>query len=214
MNLAEDLTALLHDPDTGRPIVDSTSLTRAIGGALLLDLCTADRVVPESDGPRAKLTVTDRSPTGEPLTDLALSRLPARPVGARKAVEALARKTREPVLDRLVGRGLVRRERRKVLGLFPFTRFPAADRDHVARLRSRLVDALVGEAKPDEHLALLVSLLYAVRAEHRLVDGPRRQVRARAKQIADGEWAGVAVRKAVRSVQAGVAAAAGSSGSS
>jgi hypothetical protein len=62
-------------------------------------------------------------------------------------------------------------------------------------------------AQPDEHLALLISLAHAVKAEHKIVDGPRRQLRARAAEVAAGEWAGQAVRKAVQAVQSSVAAA-------
>jgi hypothetical protein len=53
----------------------------------------------------------------------------------------------------------------------------------------------------------LISLVHAVKAEHKVVDGPRRQLRARAAEVADGEWAGRAVHKAVEAVQASVAAA-------
>ncbi len=75
-------------------------------------------------------------------------------------------------------------------------------------------------AQPDQHLALLISLVHAVKAEHKVVDGPRRQLRTRAAEVAEGEWAGQAVRKAVQAVQSSVAAViavsagAGSSGSS
>lgn len=53
-------------------------------------------VGPDGDGPRARLVVVDASPTGEPLTELGLARLTAGPVKARRAVEILARRTREP----------------------------------------------------------------------------------------------------------------------
>jgi hypothetical protein len=66
---------------------------------------------------------------------------------------------------------------------------------------------LTGKTEPDERQAALVSLLYAVKAEHKVVDGPRRELRARAREIAEGEWAGSAVSQAVRAVQATVMAA-------
>ena len=74
--------------------------------------------------------------------------------------------------------------------------------------------------EPDERTACLVSLVHAVKAEHKLVDGPRRKLLARAAEVTRGEWAGAAVRRAVQAVQVSVAvalsaaASAGTAGSS
>jgi hypothetical protein len=218
MTLTEDLALLLLDPGTGRAVVDSTSLDRAIGGALLLDLATRERITADGDGAKARLSVAGTAPTGDALLDTALTRLD-KPLRAQKAVERLARGTRNPVLERLAEHGMLRRESSRLLGLLPITTWtpgPAA-----AELRARVAAVLRDGARPDQHLAMLISLVHAVKAEHKVVDGPRRQLRARAAAVADGEWAGQAVRKAVQAVQASVlvavmastAAASSSSGS-
>ncbi|MHA6616712.1 GOLPH3/VPS74 family protein [Pseudonocardia sp. DLS-67] len=204
MTLTEDLVLLLLDPATGRAVVDGTSLDRVIGGALLLDLATGGRVRTDGSGSKARLSAVAAPPTGDPVLDGALARLD-KPLRAQKAVERLARGTRRPVLERLAGRGLVRRERSRLLGIFPTTTWtpgPAA-----AELRGRVAAVLRDGARPDQHVAMLISLVHAVKAEHKVVDGPRRQLRARAAEVAEGEWAGQAVRKAVQAVQASVAAA-------
>ncbi|MEJ3656000.1 GPP34 family phosphoprotein [Actinomycetes bacterium KLBMP 9759] len=206
-SVAEDLVLLLFDPATGRPIVDGTSLDRAIGGALLLDLSLSGRVTADAEGAKARLTVVDPSPTGSDVLDAALGTLEGGPVRAQRAVERLASRTRVPVLERLVERGVLERRSERRLGLFPTTAWPAIDPAPRAALRGRLCDVLLKGGRPDEHLACLVSLLHAVKAEHEIVDGPRRAIRARAAEITSGEWAGTAVRKAVQSVQAGVAIA-------
>jgi hypothetical protein len=206
MNLTEDLTLLLLDPDAGRAVVDSTSLDRAIGGALLLDLTTRDRIAADGTGARARLSVVGAAPTGDALLDGALARLD-KPLRAQKAVERLARGTRATVLARLVERGLVRHERTRLLGFIPVNTWPAADRGIAKELRGRVAAVLLDGAQPDPHIALLISLVHAVKAEHKVVDGPRRQLRARAAEVAEGEWAGEAVRKAVQAVQASVMAA-------
>ena len=201
MSLTEDLVLLLLDPGTGRAVVDSTSLDRAIGGALLLDLATRERITADGDGARARLSVASAAPTGDPLLDTALARL-EKPVRAQRAVERLARGTRTPVLERLAERGLVRHERNRLLGILPISTWTPGD---VAKeLRGRVTAVLLDGGQPDQHLAMLISLVHAVKAEHKVVDGPRRQLRARAAEVADGEWAGQAVRKAVQAVQASV----------
>ncbi len=118
MTLTEELVLVLLNPATGRAVVDGTSLDRAIGGALLLDLATRERITADGDGARASLAVVDAAPTGDALLDAALARLD-KPLKAQKAVERLARGTRTPVLERLVERGLVRRERSRLLGVLP-----------------------------------------------------------------------------------------------
>jgi hypothetical protein len=206
MTLAEDLALLLFDPGTGRAVVDSTSLDRAIGGALLLDLATRERITADGGGAKARLTVGEAGPTGDPLLDAALGRFD-KPLRAQKAVERLARGMRAPLLERLVERGLMRRERSRFLGLIPVTTWPSADPGPAKELRGRVAAVLRDGAQADQHVAMLISLVHAVKAEHKLVEGPRRQLRARAAEVADGEWAGRAVHKAVEAVQASVAAA-------
>ena len=202
--IAEDLVLLLLDPRSGRAVVDSTSLDRAIGGALLLDLATRERISTDGAGAKVRLTVADAAPTGDALLDEALSRLAGKPVRAQNAVERLARRTRTPVLERLVERGLVRREQRRLLGIFPITTWPPADAGPAKELRGRVAAVLSDGAKPEQHVALLISLLHAVKVEHKVVDGPRRQLRARAADVAAGDWAGPAVGKAVEAVQTSV----------
>jgi hypothetical protein len=205
--ITEDLVLLLLDPRTGRSVVDSTSLDRAIGGALLLDLSTRERLHADGEGAKARLTVADPAPTGDALLDEALARLAGKPVRAQKAVERLAKRVRMPVLERLVQRGLVRREKSSLFGLFPVTTWPPVDPAPRAQLHERVAAVLRDGAKPDKHVALLISLLHAVKAEHKIVDANRRELRARAKEVAAGDWAGPAVLKAVQAVQASVMAA-------
>jgi Golgi phosphoprotein 3 (GPP34) len=206
VTVTEDLVLLLLSPDTGRSLVDSTSLDRAIGGALLLDLAISDRITADGDGAKARLSVVDAAPTGDPLLDDALGRLD-KPMRAQKAVERLARGTRTPVLERLVERGLLRRERPRLLGVLPVTTWPAADPGPGKELRGRVAAVLRDGAQADQHLGLLISLVHAVKAEHKIVEGARRQLRARAAEVAEGDWAGQAVRKAVQAVQTSVATA-------
>jgi len=91
---------------------------------------------------------------------------------------------------------------RRVLGIFPTRTWPAADPSRKAEVRQQVTQALVGTAAPDERTAALIALLHALKCEHKVVDPrpyqlTRRQLRARADQIAQGNWASKAVRKAI-----------------
>lgn len=204
--LAEDLALLLVDPATGKPVVDGTAFDRAIGGALLLDLAVAGRVAVTGSGAKARIAAIG-GPTGDPLLEAASERLGTKERRAAAAVERLSSKLRPATFARLVAAGTLEEEKGRVLGVIPTTTWRFTDPAPRTALQRGVAAVLTGKAEPDERQAGLVSLLYAVKAEHKVVDGPRKELRARAKKVADGEWAGSAVSQAVQAVQATIMAA-------
>jgi hypothetical protein len=89
-----------------------------------------------------------------------------------------------------------------VLGIFPTRTWPAQDSSRKAEVRRLVTQALVDTAAPNERTAALIALLHALRCEHKVVDPrpyqlSRRQLRARAAEIAQGNWASDAVRKSI-----------------
>lgn len=211
MLIAEDLLLLTYHDETGKPAVDGTRLEYGLAGALLLELSLQGKVTvagPGEDVKRDRLVVRDSGATGDDVLDHALTLL-ADDEGAKpkNVLGQLRKGTRDRLLRRLAERGLLREESGKVLGIFPTTRWPAADASHEAAVRQRLHDVLVTGLEPDPRTAALVSLLLAVDAVTKVVPSDdRRAVKRRAKEIADGAWAADAVKKAVQEVQAAVTA--------
>jgi len=226
MLLAEDLLLLLTDDTSGKAVVDGTKLDLALAGAVVLDLAERERVAVAGPGESVKegrLAVRDPAATGDDLLDEALRRLADKsPQKPQSALPRLAKKLREAVYGRLVDRGIVRFQEGKVLGIFPTRQWPAEDSVHEAEVRQGLGEVLVVGRRPSEREALVVSLLHAVDALPKVVGGPgvdKKELRRRGKEIAEGEFAGAAVRKAVEAVNAAMvttiaAAAVVSSGSS
>ena len=211
--IAEDLLLLLLDHESGKPVLDDTRLSRVLAGALLMELALDERISPATEGIATKggrLVVRNSQPSGDQLLDRAVSTLNAsKPMKPVRAVEKLQKGLRQDVLSRLASQGLVREERGRALGIFPTTHWPATDPAHEARLRAELSQVLVHGMEPTQRTAALASLLSAVDAVSKVVPSDdRRAVKLRAKQIAEGEWAGVAVRKAIEAVNAAVATAA------
>ena len=201
--LPELLAVVLLDPVTGRFVVDQQRTERALAGAVLLDLAGRGRL--ETDGyrhPRLRLAA---GPGADVVADRA-TRLPTGWFRAKRGVTRLVPGLRAAVLDALVRGGRVDREPGG------FLRFARWWPDTVLRdtLLAGVAAALRDGAATDARIAGLVSLLHAVRAEHRVLDGRRRELRERARLVADGDWAGPAVTAAVREVQAAAAAAASS----
>lgn len=205
MLLAEDLLLLLLDDVRGS--TPAVPVDEALGGAVLAELALAGavvvapgggwgrsaRVVPAGPGTPAP------APT-DPVLREGLARVAERPRAARELVGLLGRGLRPVLSERLAGRGLVRRQDDRVLGLFPRTRWPAADVRYEASVRARLADVLVRGLAPDPRTVALVALLSAVDQVPAAVDHEglgRGELRRRAKHLAQGEWAAKAVREAV-----------------
>jgi hypothetical protein len=117
--LAEDLLLRLLDDESGRSVVDGSRRDHAVAGSVLLDLARLGRVSrpkKETTPKKGYAVVRGSGSTGDPVLDAALTTLARKPVTMDRAVELLAKNSTDAVLDRLVERGLVRREETKLLG--------------------------------------------------------------------------------------------------
>lgn len=209
--IAEDLLLLLLNDETGKALVDSTSLDRVLAGGLLVELSLTGQIAPAAEGEAVKkgrLVVRDAAPTSDELLDRTLTRLATKPVKPERAVEQLTKGLRKELLTRLAGAGLLREQRGRALGIFPTTSWPAIDVTHETQLRAELTEVLEADRPPSERTAALVSLLAAVDAAAKVIGATdKRAAKRRAKELAAGEWAGAAVKRAVDSVNAAVAVA-------
>lgn len=203
LTLPELLAVVLLDPATGRFVVDHQRTERALAGAVLLDLAARGRL--ETDGYRAPRLRLVAGPGSDVVAERA-ARLPAGWFRAKRGVTRLVPGLRGAVLDSLAHDARVDREPGG------FLRFARWWPDTVLRdtLLAGAAAALRDGVATDARIAGLVSLLHAVRAEHRVLEGRRRELRERARVVADGDWAGPAVTAAVREVQAAAAAVAAS----
>ena len=143
--LAEELLLLALDDEKGSVSFSaSMALPYGLAGATLMELILRGRLAVE-DG---KLTVADPAPTGDELLDEAAAAIRAekRQRDAKHWVSALSGKLKRHerrLEDRLIHRGVLRRDERKLLWLIPDTRYPAVDRrlelDTRARIRAVLL---------------------------------------------------------------------------
>jgi hypothetical protein len=222
MLLAEDLLLLVTDDASGRLRVPTDQLDPALAGANLVELTMMGRVGLSGEGSAGKpgrLIVCDSSPAGDEVLDAALRIVLAR-VGHRPSavIRPLGRDLRRTLYERLAAAGAVRAERARVLGVFPVRRWPAQDAGHAAQVRRQVTEALVQQAAPDPGSTALIALVHALKCEHKIVDPrlsglSRRQLRARAEEIAQSNWTSPALRQMIDAATAAVKAAAAASAS-
>ncbi|WP_229068178.1 GPP34 family phosphoprotein [Actinoplanes sp. DH11] len=211
MLLVEDLALLLLDDETGVPAGAGT-LSYTLGGAVLVDLALRGRIESDDEG-RSWLTdpkvhATGTEPLGDPLLQEAFERVSRKPRSAQTLLIEIGSRLWNPVTERLIERGLIRRETKRVLGLFRSTRLPAADAEHEQELRRKIRAVLVDGAEPDARTAALTALLSASGALPAL--RPQlawsSDVAKRAKQLESGNWGAAAVSTAVTRTAAAIAA--------
>lgn len=203
--LHEDLMLLFINPRNGRLHASSTSIENALAGAVLIELVKSGRIAFEPNG--KKLAVADPTPPNDPVLHEALGRI-TKPLSPQSAVERVRKRLWHNVIRQLQDHAAIRVEPRKVFGIFPAKSYPILDEAAAGKLRRSVGDVAHGYRGADEHTGSLITLLYAVNAVHKVFEGDKRELKKRAKEIARGNWAGDAVRRAVEAIQAGVTAAA------
>jgi hypothetical protein len=205
MSLAEEFLLLAY-ADDGTPLTDGMHLDNGLGGALLLDLAMASRI----DVVDKRVVVVNPEPTGEPLVDQALERIG----GAEKSrkpghwVSKFSKDTRPRVLDKLVADGVLTMEKDRVLGVFPRTRYPAAQGTEPAvetDARMRMRAAVLGDGTVQPRTAALCALVAATDLDRKMfADLDRKRVKARLAEISQGEWAAKAVQATIEEIQAAI----------
>lgn len=211
LTLAEELALLAYDDESGKQ-VGGMFVPYGLGGALLAELALLRRI----ELTDKSVAVTDPSPTGDALLDDALRRIADHP-GRRPArwVDALRKGLERAVLDRLVASGYLRREEGRALLVVPVTRYPAGAGTAERDARRRLSEAVRPGSTPDQRTVALALLAHACRMDAQAFPGvDKKTLRRRLDELAAGDWAAQATRRAVELVRAALLSAATSAGTS
>ena len=227
MLIAEELLLLSLNNESGKQMIGNDRLGPALGGALVAELALMERigVTPHDAGwsKRGRITITNLTPTDDPELDEALRKLAENEGKKVKDVLSdyaskkvrLSYKLRERLLERLAKAGMLKRQQGTMLGFIPRTTWPAGDRAAEDDVRQRLQSTLVVGLTPTERTVTLIALLQVTGLLPKVVTTEdKRALKARAKQLTEGDWAAKAVKDAIDEVAAaaGAAGAAGAGG--
>lgn len=165
LTFAEEILLLALDDTEGTlrelPVL---SLENALGAAVLMELAFLGRI----DNDQKVLRVVDPRPTGDAVLDTALDDLRAL-AGDTPITDGLdtlflrAGEIRSRILDRLVHKGVLRVEDRRILWVFAVRRYPKKEGKEVQEVRGRLRELLLSDEIPDPRDAALVALVDACR---------------------------------------------------
>ncbi|MGC5051053.1 GOLPH3/VPS74 family protein [Micromonospora sp. DT48] len=201
--LVEDLLLLLFQPRSGS-IAGENTLFYVLAGAVLANLALNGQVAMAD---RRKVRVVEGRAPSDDLLRSAWDYLSAKPRGVQTVLAAIGPELRKPVLERLIERGDITREDRKMLGLFRTTALRDGGSGRRARLLEQVRQVLVAGAEPSARVAALAALLSSsgtLPEFDRDIPWTSRVV-TRAKELEQGNWgAGAAAEAVTRTMTATV----------
>lgn len=196
--LAEDVLLVLFQPDSGT-IAGENTLFYVLGGAVLTELAAGGHVTIGEPGPGgARVGAVAGGAPADELLRSGWDYVSDKPRSAQTVLAAVGPRLRGPLLDRLVGRGDIRREKRKALGLFTTTALEAGGGRRAGLVES--VRAVLEDGAPPEPrvaaLAALVSASGSLPQLHKEIPW-KSDVITRAKALEQGDWGAGAAAEAV-----------------
>lgn len=184
----------------------------AIGGALLAELLSSNRVKLIGDKPR--IAIIDSTPLGDNLLDECLEKIRTAKK-QKKAIDWVAgfasvKSLKHKAVAGLCDRGILRREEKKVLLIFTRQLYPEIDHEPEREIVERIRTAILEQAADVEpHTVLLVALVGAADMLKMVIDKKDlKAAKKRIKRIVDENPIGKATRQAVEAAQAAAFAAA------
>lgn len=193
--IVEDLMLLLLDDESG-VVKGEANLHYTLGGAVLMELALLGRVDLDH---RKRVHAVAGEALGDTILDEAMRQVAKRPRHVHTVLVEIGLELDGQLRHRLVERGMLARERSKMLGIIPVTRMPAQDLPYEAALLERVRAVLEDGAAPDSRTAALTAVLSAGGTLAELHPAIRRSraVTERARELREGTWGAAAVNQAI-----------------
>ncbi|MFQ5822601.1 MAG: GPP34 family phosphoprotein [bacterium] len=210
ISLAEELLLLSWHDEKGTVLSSaSMSLQYGLSGAVLMELSLMGRLHID----KKNLVVVDATPTGDDILDEALTIIKhsKRKRNAQYWVSKLSREIKnlkERLLNRLIHKGILKKEEHRILWVFPSQRYPTEDAKVEQEVRDGIRAIILDGKTPEPRMAVLISLVNACNLVGEIFSREERKVaRKRVKEIAKSNLIGMAVSDTVAGIQVAISAA-------
>ena len=207
LTFPEEIVLLSLDDKSGKFVdLPPLAMDQALAGAALLELAFQNRI----DTDLTHLTLVNAKPTGEGLLDPLLEKI----VEAKDKKDAKywvgvfsaeGEKLREKTLDRLVQRGIIKREEKRFLWVIPGRRYPMVNNQEEQEVRKRIQSVIAEGEVPGPRDVVLISLSSACQLLRSVFsDADLLKYSARIAEVSKMDLIGRAVSKSVAEVQEAV----------
>lgn len=164
LTFGEELVLLaLNDEKGGFGLhLSRMKFENALAGTVLMDLAFLNRI----DTDLEQLILVDPAPTGDALFDSVMSMIVGEK-GQRDASDWIQEvhyrhpNLRDVFIQKLIDRGILRKEEQKILWVFKHRRYPMIDNREVTEVRTRIRETVLSDTIPDPRDVVLISLMTA-----------------------------------------------------
>ena len=207
LTFPEEIVLLSLDDKSGKFVdLPPLAMDQALAGAALLELAFQNRI----DTDLTHLSLISAKPTGEAMLDPLLEKI----VEAKDKKDAKhlvgvfsaeGDRLREKTLDRLVQRGIIKREEKRFLWVIPGRRYPMVNDQEEQEVRKRIQSVIAEGEVPGPRDVVLISLSSACQLLRSVFsDADLLKYSARIAEVSKMDLIGRAVSKSVAEVQEAV----------
>lgn len=205
--LVEDVLLLLFQPDSGT-IAGENILFYVLGGAVIADLALTQKAEVRLSGMfSSRVHAIADTPPSDVILEPGWNYIVEKPRSVQTVIAAIGPHLREPVLNRLIERGDLRRGTKKTLGVFKSTTITLGS-DRRQELLEQVRAALVDGKDVEPRIAAIIALISASNTLpqfHREIPWSS-DVYKRGKEFEKGNWGAAAAATAVTRTMAAVIA--------
>jgi len=159
LNLIEEFLLIALDDDEGIFIADENHLYYGIAGALLLELAIEGKIYLNN----SKLILAGKADSIDPLINQSINAFANekdQKVGFWiDTFKNNGKDLKNLMLDELINKGILRREKGKILWVIPFEKYPTENPVPENKVRARIKDIVLNEAIPTARDLMLLSLI-------------------------------------------------------
>ena len=210
LRFAEELMLLILDDENGRfARVPDRLMRYALAGGVLMDLALENRI----DTDLQNLILVDSTPVGDSLLDPTLADIAEADdtKDARFWVERTALRAdtlREEALNRLVEKGILRREEDRFMWVFQSRRYPIIDNTAEREVKLRIMEVLFSDQIPDPRDVVIIGLAHACDIFNQILSARElARVSDRIDQVRKLDLIGQAMSQAITDIELSLALA-------
>ncbi len=211
LRFPEELMLLILDDENGKfAHVPDRHLRYALAGGVLMDLALENRV----DTDLKQLILVDSSPVGDSMLDPTLADIAQETDShdARFWVERTAFRSadaiRQEALDRLVERGILKRQDDRFLWVFRSRRYPVIDDRAEREVKLRIMEILFSDQLPDPREVVIIGLAHACNLFRQILSARELEhVAPRIDQVRRLDLIGQAMSQAITDIEVSLALA-------
>ncbi|MBO3697108.1 GPP34 family phosphoprotein [Roseivirga sp. E12] len=207
LDLLEEYLLIALDDSKGQFVIDSTHLHYGFAGAILLELALREKV--SISGEYVK--VNDSSAVTEIALNKALEYIEekAKSKKVKDVINGLAKQANElkqDVLQRLINKGILKKEEHKILWIIPNNKYPASDMTPENKVRERIKAVMLYGAKSEPRDIMLLSLIDVSDLTREAFRDKEdyKKVKKKIKEVTQDVKISGAINKSIREIQAAI----------